>query len=824
MRICWCGAENLSAFNQDYSVCPECGTLVSQQSLTDEQLLVQNDETDFYGKQYWLEHQKQDLGFSDIYSRSRSDLTERNLHWLKTLLTYCLPPAAVLEVGCSHGSFVALLRQAGYDATGVEMSPWVVELGQKTFAVPISVGPVENLDIPHGSLDAIVLFDVLEHLPAPVATLAQCLKLLKPEGLMLVQTPQFREGMEHAVLVETKDRFLEILKADEHLYLFSERSVGRLFHDLGVEHLHYEPAIFAHYDMFFVASRSPFTVHSRQDCEQRLLDTPNGRLAQALMDLRDRELELEERLSGAEADSCARLHDIESLTRLLEESEADRHARWEQIQTLTRLLEESEADRQSKGLQIEQLTFQLEKVSRILARRFLSYCSKLMSLLACITVRLAELVKKSNSVQKKMCKKSLKTIAVDLTPVLPGGENGGAKVFVLELLRRLAVLAPETQFILLTQAASHQELAEMDCANISRRLVLGQTAVAQTVRPRMRGLARLILPLLPARVQRIAGGLGYRLQSHLKRGGSSSLLSELGADLLFCPFTAPIYYETGIPTVCTIYDLQYKTYPEFFAPEDVAHRDRTFVEACRHAAALTAISDYSRETALQHGQLASDRIRTIYLRMAQRVASVPGEGADVLKQRGVEAGRYLIYPANFWRHKNHEMLFTAFGMACQAGLAGDIKLVCTGAPGERQEYLARAVTGMGLGDRIVFPGYIPSAELAALLAHARGMVFPSLYEGFGLPVIEAMAAGVPVACSNATSLPEVAAGATILFDPRVPTQIADAMVSLFGDDARRDNLIEAGRRRAAEFSDSGRMAREYWDLFLYAMDNVQQGK
>lgn len=417
-----------------------------------------------------------------------------------------------------------------------------------------------------------------------------------------------------------------------------------------------------------------------------------------------------------------------------------------------------------------------------------------------------------------MSDKQPKTIAVDLTPILPGGENGGAKIFVLELVRSLALISPTTRFILLTQAASHDELAAMDCANISRRMVLNPVIV-NSVQPRLHGLVKRLLPYLPSRLQRIAMGLGYRLWAKLKRGGSTTLLSELGADLLFCPFTAPTYCEPGIPTICTIYDLQYKTYPEFFSPEDVAHRDSTFIEACRHADVLAAISDYSRETAIFHGNIEPERIRTIYLRMAKRMQLQAGEGLEILQRHDLLPGRYLIYPANFWKHKNHEMLLAAFGIACHERLAPDVKLICTGAPGERQRYLCQAAKVMGLDNRVIFPGFLPNEELAALMVNARGMVFPSLYEGFGLPVIEAMAGGVPVACSNTTSLPEVAAGAALLFDPRIPTQIASAMATLVEDESNRQQLITAGRQRAAKFNDSDRMAREYWDLFLYALAN-----
>src|SRR5689334_12674872 len=109
-RHCWCGNTELIDFSTDYGICSSCGTLVSQVGLSDVQLTVHDDNTDFYGKEYWLSHQTQDLGFPDIYQRSRQDIPERCVHWLHTVLKYKLPPGKALELGSSHGGFVALLR------------------------------------------------------------------------------------------------------------------------------------------------------------------------------------------------------------------------------------------------------------------------------------------------------------------------------------------------------------------------------------------------------------------------------------------------------------------------------------------------------------------------------------------------------------------------------------------------------------------------------------------------------------------------------------------------------------------------------------------
>ena len=412
--------------------------------------------------------------------------------------------------------------------------------------------------------------------------------------------------------------------------------------------------------------------------------------------------------------------------------------------------------------------------------------------------------------------KRLGTIAVDLTPVLPGGENGGAKIFVLELLRHLAEMAPETQFVLLTQLGSHSELALLDRSNMRRRMVLA-TNTTGPIDGRWRSLALRISRFLPAKFRSAIKRWRNRAISSKRSRGSGALLHDMNVDLLFCPFTAPTYFEPGIPTVCTVYDLQYNAYPEFFEAADVAHREYTFKEACRLATSLAAISDHSRQSAIENGNLDPSRIRTIFLRMGGRIARGLDDELGALARLQLVKQKYLIYPANFWKHKNHEMLLTAFGIACAGGLPADIKLVCTGAPGARQQALICAARAMNLGERVLFPGFLPNAELAVLMSNCIGVVFPSLYEGFGLPVIEAMSSGVPVACSNTTSLPEVAAGAAVLFDPRVPTQIAQALMSLTGDQSLRARLVQRGLQRAEEFADGKRMAREYLQLFEDAL-------
>jgi FkbM family methyltransferase len=545
-------------------------------------------------------------------------------------------------------------------------------------------------------------------------------------------------------------------------------------------------------------------------------------------------------ISELEWNCSERLKQVESLTALFQESETDRAARGQQIESLAALLRESETDRSARGAQIESLTAlaqsltaRAESLDARIQEITAAHEAQAADLRALFSYRafkhlfrwvdwpeLARLRARLAKPAPQATDRAPRTIAVDLTPVLPGGENGGAKIFILELLRRLSADQPQAQFVLLTQAPSHDELATLDRPNLWRHLAIGalpQTAAAPTITPppSVRRFAARILARLPERPRNVL--------RRWKRGfpplpaiRSSGLLHDLGADLLFCPFGAPTYHEAGIPAVCTIHDLQYKTYPQFFTPEDMAHRDWMFIEACRKATVLASVSEYSRSSAIRHGDLDPGRIRAIPHRLALRTQ--PGKDPNVLGNLGLAPQRYLIYPANFWKHKNHEMLLTAFGMARHRGLPEGFQLVCTGAPGERQAWLGAAVRAMGLEGKVLFPGYVPNEALATLISASAGLVFPSLYEGFGMPVIEAMALGAPVACGNVASLPEIASSAARFFDPRVPEDIAAAMVDLVTDAALRERLIAAGQQKAAEFSDTERMSREYWELFKLALD------
>jgi SAM-dependent methyltransferase len=320
---------------------------------------VEDDERDFYGRRYWFEYQERELGTPDITVRARRDLPERCVYWLRTLLHYRVPPRRVLDVGCGHGGFVMLLRRAGFDATGLELSPWVVNFARRTFGAPVMQGPLEAHALAAGSVDIIIMTDVLEHLADPVATLTASLAALADDGIIVIQTPAVPRDVSWDAMVADDHPFLPLMRERGHLYLFSDMSLRRLLTRVGIEHVVFEPAYFSAYDMFAVAGRQPLACPMPPAVLEALQATPDSRLVLALLDLDERLNGLQARYLEAEQDRAARLAALHeygarlavaedeclNLTQRLAAAEAERATYAEAMNEGGARLAASEADR-----------------------------------------------------------------------------------------------------------------------------------------------------------------------------------------------------------------------------------------------------------------------------------------------------------------------------------------------------------------------------------------------------------------------------------------------------------------------------------------------
>lgn len=334
---CWCGEIEGPEIGPDYRRCARCGTGVVSVMPPSAHFAVRNDERDFYGKSYWLEHQKT-RGLPDVAERARTDPSERCLFWLERLLENASPPGRALEIGCGHGAFVALLRELGFDAIGVDLSAWVVEFARKTFGVAVLQGTLETLDLEPG-FTCVAAFDVLEHLVDPLETMRRCGRLLAPNGVVLLQTPCYRG----------EDPDWPMFQKDEHIYLFTEASVRDLLKGAGFNDIRIRSSFFP-YDMWIAAT--PGTLTQRPPMHDVSRDGQLPLAFRALLDLRAQTESLRRSLAEAETDRAERLRQMGELTEIARKGETDRASQVEELtaQTdkLTGLLREAEADRAAR--------------------------------------------------------------------------------------------------------------------------------------------------------------------------------------------------------------------------------------------------------------------------------------------------------------------------------------------------------------------------------------------------------------------------------------------------------------------------------------------
>jgi glycosyltransferase involved in cell wall biosynthesis len=256
------------------------------------------------------------------------------------------------------------------------------------------------------------------------------------------------------------------------------------------------------------------------------------------------------------------------------------------------------------------------------------------------------------------------------------------------------------------------------------------------------------------------------------------------ADVLHYPLTVPVPRFDG-PTVVTLHDLQHVELPSFFSRAERAYRHFAYDGSARRADVVVTPSAHAKAMAVE--RLGVD---------AGRVVVAP-HGVDHARFFPAEARRegFLLYPANLWPHKNHGRLLEALARA-----DSDLELVLTGNDyGRRDELLAQAAR-LGVGERVRHLGFVAHDELPALMRSARAMIFPSLFEGFGQPPLEAMACGCAVASSVRGALGEVCAGAVLELDPLDVDSIAAAIDRLASDDALVADLRARGPERAAAFT------------------------
>jgi glycosyltransferase involved in cell wall biosynthesis len=301
--------------------------------------------------------------------------------------------------------------------------------------------------------------------------------------------------------------------------------------------------------------------------------------------------------------------------------------------------------------------------------------------------------------------------------------------------------------------------------------------------------------------RRTRRGLGAVAPGLAPRGPFSAQIDALGLDVVHCPTTRAEDLDLRTPLVLTFFDMQEEFLPQLFTLRERLGRRAAHRASVLRARVVIAPSEFTARCLRARYRTPEAKLRVVPVGAGEAFSprAAPGEEARLRERYPLPAGPFALYPANPWPHKNHSRLFRALALVRET-TRDRVPLACTGRlEGERRGAAELAREAGLAAEDVADLGFVADADLPALYRAARLLVFPSLFEGFGIPVLEAMASGCPVACSDRASLPEVGGDAVRYFDPLSEASIAAAVEELWHDAAKRADLSGRGLARAATF-------------------------
>lgn len=383
------------------------------------------------------------------------------------------------------------------------------------------------------------------------------------------------------------------------------------------------------------------------------------------------------------------------------------------------------------------------------------------------------------------------TVAVDAR--LRNGESGGVQQFVIGLAAALSALDDgDEEYRYLGDPAEQAWL--MPYLRDRGRLM------AATRRPSgIRQMRRFIGDRVPGaraiseRVRQRRGNRGDRADL----ASSDGTLEASGVEIVHFPFQTA--FTTAIPSIYQPWDLQHVHLPGFFTDAQRRWRDRAYRRFSEQASLVVVASQWAARDVVDYLAVPPDKLAIIDV--PPIIHAYPDPDSVTIERARAELrlpSHFAYYPAQTWPHKNHVRLLEALAsLRDRHGI--ELPLVCSGVKNANYPEIARVVRRLRLDDTVVFVGFVDPIRVRALYRLARFLVFPSLFEGWGLPIVEAFASGLPVACSNVTSLPDLVGDAALMFDPLDVDAIAEAMSALWNDEGLRVTLAARGRRIVAGY-------------------------
>jgi len=276
------------------------------------------------------------------------------------------------------------------------------------------------------------------------------------------------------------------------------------------------------------------------------------------------------------------------------------------------------------------------------------------------------------------------------------------------------------------------------------------------------------------------------------------LLKKIKADVFFSP-DGQCSLTTKVPQVLVVHDLAFLHHPDGYQQSHLCyyrHYTPTFI---RKAKSVITISQFSKEDIVRQYKISEEKISVVHNGANPIFTPIRFDEQAAVKEKYTGGFEYFLYAGAIQPRKNLINLLKAFSVF-KRRLQSSMKLILAGRLAWKNDEFLSLLKTYKYKDDVVLTGYLQEAELAKLMASAYAFVYPSLFEGFGLPVIEAMKCGVPVLTSKASSMEEISESAALLFDPQNVDEIAGALMRVYKDEAERRVLIEKGRLVADKYS------------------------
>lgn len=286
-----------------------------------------------------------------------------------------------------------------------------------------------------------------------------------------------------------------------------------------------------------------------------------------------------------------------------------------------------------------------------------------------------------------------------------------------------------------------------------------------------------------------------------------------GVDLFWSPHFNFSHFSKNTKNILTVHDLSFLRAPEFFSwRKNCWHRLLGIKNLINRSVKIIAISENTKLDLIDLFQVPNEKIQVIYSGFnSLKLSDGENFNTDFANKHQIRTG-FLLFVGNIEPRKNLDGLIKAYEILREQNLEISNQLVLAGAPGWRNQHIYQAAKNSKFSQDIIFTGYIQEEEKVFLYRQASVFVFPSFYEGFGFPPLEAMSYGLPVIASNTSSVPEVVGDAALLVNPAFPSEIASALKIVLSDQKTRESLQLAGAKRLAIFSWE-KTAKEYLQLF-----------